>query len=617
MERYPEDIAISADDFNRGELEDAIKKTKRDDYSSLWHVLSDAASKAIDEERVPEGKVLWLLADACSMMLKPNSINEPFEPLMAMADGRRSALPEDFSLDDIELFAGIVDEITDARLHARLSDILWLLKKPRDRAFALAAINSYCKIPLDHDSWLHDGRDCWERAIQLCKMLKKGAGDKLHEIEDMLVSALLGASVHDGMFVSQLAKMLDKYGLGNDKNTGIADKLETLANECKTGDRSWHQCREYFELASQCFSKSDSPEKAAEMMVQVAECWVEEASTRPASASVRNMLAVHNYENAVHALRSIPKKYRNDYDVDKRISDVRSKLSVSGEGTLEELITFSSEPINLTEIIKAAVEAVSGNDFLDAIFAFVNIYQGVNVEKLLEHSRESQKQFFFSRLFSATHFSRDGRVVAKSPSSGLTTDDTQETLWPEMVRYHLQEISIIVKGCIWPALETLQQEHRIKLEDFHSVVSQSPIIPVGREFLFAKGLFSGYENDFIASLHILIPQIEHLIRVHLKREGVKTSHLDSNGVETENGLTTLMANEKANEIFGENLAFELRVLLCDPFGPNLRNELAHGLIGPLEAQSFNSVYLWWLSLRIIFNAYWKAATSDKSESASE
>jgi Domain of unknown function (DUF4209) len=138
--------------------------------------------------------------------------------------------------------------------------------------------------------------------------------------------------------------------------------------------------------------------------------------------------------------------------------------------------------------------------------------------------------------------------------------------------------------------------------DFYSVVKQSPVVPEGRERLIAKALFSGYDNDFVTALHLLIPQIEHLVRFHLKQAGVKTSTLYPNSIETENGLTSLMENPEVNAIFGEDLAFELKALFCDPFGPNLRNELAHGLLGYEECQSVYAVYAWWLGLRIVFDA---------------
>src|SRR5262249_59954822 len=121
-------------------------------------------------------------------------------------------------------------------------------------------------------------------------------------------------------------------------------------------------------------------------------------------------------------------------------------------------------------------------------------------------------------------------------------------------------------------------EHRIRENDFVAIAAGSPIVPKDRAPLFGKGLFAGYDKDFVTAIHVLVPQIEHMVRVHLKAAGVKTTNLDKDGIENENGLSALMDPPETTQIFGEDLSFELKALFCDSFGPNLRNQVAHGLL---------------------------------------
>jgi len=109
-------------------------------------------------------------------------------------------------------------------------------------------------------------------------------------------------------------------------------------------------------------------------------------------------------------------------------------------------------------------------------------------------------------------------------------------------------------------------------------------------------------GHFVSALHLLVPQIEDMVRWHLKVRGVKTTTLDSKGIETENALGTLMESYETNQVFGEDMAFEFKALLCDPFGHNLRNELAHGLLDYEACESAYAVYAWWLGLRIMLFA---------------
>jgi hypothetical protein len=205
--------------------------------------------------------------------------------------------------------------------------------------------------------------------------------------------------------------------------------------------------------------------------------------------------------------------------------------------------------------------------------------------------------------------SQDGRVIAKRPGLSLSaesSDGDEVTIRAEMIQNYGILIGIVVQGDIWPALEILWLEHRLHEADFVGLASQSPIVPKDRVRLFGKALFSGYDGDFVTALHLLVPQLEHLVRHHLKQSGAKTTMLDVNGIENEIGLSSLMDLPEVERIFGVNLSFEIRGLFCDPFGPNLRNELAHGLLDDEACQSIYAVYAWWFGLRLIFNMFWNA-----------
>ncbi len=122
--------------------------------------------------------------------------------------------------------------------------------------------------------------------------------------------------------------------------------------------------------------------------------------------------------------------------------------------------------------------------------------------------------------------------------------------------------------------------------------------------LFGKALAQGFNGDFSTSIHLLVPQIEHMVRIRLKVAGVSTSHLDQNGIETENGLSTLMDLPQITTLFGEDLTYEIKALFCDQLGPNLRNNIAHGLLDDQQAYSVDAIYAWWLALKLVTNTLW-------------
>lgn len=606
-QRYPSDLVVTEQDFADCGWKDVLATVAREGYSSMWQAFSASARKAMEEGRQARGKVLWLLADACSMMLSPKSLNEPFKPILVM-DGRRSVIPDDLSDGDITYFVQVVETVDDPWLKARLADLVWLKLIPRNVSFALAAIDAYRLIPLDTETWVCGGRECWERAISLARMLKAGAGSRLGDMESVVTQAFSNASAGDGFFGVWLAGLLESHGLGRHQRMPTAQKLESLALEF-SGMGDLHRSREFFGAAAKWFAWAGDEAKAASMIVEVAEGWVKEAIARTSTDSPSHMVAASFYENAIQIYRTIPRSERAVHRVEERIAKLYVHLNESGEKSLDEMGIISTPGVDISQLVDNARNAVRGKTPLDALKAFVNTHHGANVKELRDSAMTRLRSTPLQALISATVMSRDGRVIAKRPGMslcGAPTEDDEIVIRSEMIRDYGILVSIVVQGDILPALEVLLLEHRLREADFVGLATHSPIVPKGREPLFGKALFAGYDRDFVAALHFLIPQIEHMVRVHLKQAGAKTTNLDKDGIENENGMSTLMDLPEAEKVFGEDLAFELRTLFCDAFGPNLRNELAHGLLDEDACHSPFAIYAWWLGLRLVFNAFWNS-----------
>ena len=276
---------------------------------------------------------------------------------------------------------------------------------------------------------------------------------------------------------------------------------------------------------------------------------------------------------------------------------------------------MSSVPpgVDISQIAEDARNSVKGKGIVEALKAFANLRSFTNTKELRESAIKSLHNYPLQTLFPVTTMSHDGRVIGKRPGMGhdaTPSDGDKAVIRSEMIHSHRLSVALCVQGRIWPALEMLLLEHRLREADFVVLARQAPIVPVGRELLFGKALFAGFDRNFITALHLLVPQIEHMVRFHLKQARVKTTNLDNKGIENENGLNSLMAVPETEKIFGEDLSFEIEALFCDPSGPNLRNELAHGLIDDDACQSIDAIYAWWLGLKLVFNTFWNASRSD-------
>lgn len=604
MQRYPTDLVVTQKDFAESGWREVLAGADREGYSSLWQVFSDAARQAITDGQSVQGKVLWLLADACSMRLVPGSFNDPFKPFMVM-EGKRSVIPDDFEETDIALFTEIYESVDEPWLAARLADLVWLKALPRNTTVALAAIDAYRRVPLDGETWTRNGRECWERAVELAKWLKGKATTQLEEIESSILAAFDLASLEHGYFAYWLAELMLVNRLCTDRRELIADKLATLAEVFRT-EGDIHRARAYFKLASEYFGRLSDIESAARMRVAEAETWVAEADAMLTMQQPLHVSAVGNFEKAIQVYRSVPKSERGVHRVEERMKELGGRLAHFGEKALGDMGTIRTPMQDLSELADHSRNAVKGKDAVSAIREFANLVAAPGLRVRREQAEQHFREFPLQGLFGRTLMSRDGRVIAKCPSVGFSSEPSAETevaLRARMIEDYKLWIQLVVKGEIMPALWTIILEHRLRVEDFISLADSSPIVPEGRHRLMGKALFAGYELSFDTALHLLVPQLEHMVRFHLKHAGAATTILDKQGIKNVVGMSTLMELPEADQVFGEDLAFELRSLFCDAFGPNLRNELAHGLLDDGESQSAYAVYAWWLSFRLVFNTY--------------
>lgn len=124
-----------------------------------------------------------------------------------------------------------------------------------------------------------------------------------------------------------------------------------------------------------------------------------------------------------------------------------------------------------------------------------------------------------------------------------------------------------------------------KLSQLHSGLSQeladhillSPLFLDERRPMIEAGLGAFLDGDHMEAVHLLVPQIEHAIRVLLELAGGSSLRPDHNGTLTYRLLHDMLRDPLLARVLRDDLAFYLRVLLVDNRGWNLRNRISHGL----------------------------------------
>lgn len=603
------DLELTTQDFAECGWKSVLANCEEDSYFAIAQAFSHASSKTDSEGRKRHGKALRLLEQACFMMMTPSDRNAPFKPVI-VSEGRRSVLPEDFIQFGLSHFENILGDIESPRLKARVADILWIVRTPPDRKFAIEAIDAYRLVPLTGETWPADALDCWSRATSLARSLGTGAGNRLAELETDVLQLIERASSEDLFFASKLADLLKTNSLGHDQALQVAEKLETLANELQqAGDHD--TARAYFKDASLWFKEANDEEKSIEMVIQQAETWVLEAEARLSSDNPSNLVATYFFNYAIQVYRTIPRKHREKHKVETRMEEIRRLHEEASRQSTEEMYHIEEPKIDLSEFLETVRKLVTNKSPNEALRAFVNFHR-TDTTKLLESARDGLAQSPYLAFASMTMMTHDGRVGARTYGMSLQGDPSrdEEIIEAEAIRLYYESNVEPLQKLILHGLNVLNLEHCIREQDLVRLARYSTAVPPEREILFGKGLYQGFNGDFATAIHLLAPQVEHAVRFQLKLRDVTTTALNGEGIETENGLSALIDIPQVREIFGDNTTFEIKALFCSPYGANLRNNVAHGLLNDSQCYSTHSVYAWWFALKLVINSLQMARVSE-------
>lgn len=581
-----------------------LKESKPRCSFRQFAVALDRMSQAgVDSDRC---KQLELLRDICRLSYYRNG--EPYGPFFLPAGvGRR---PLEMTQEQYNILSGVVGDISNNRLRARVADLLWLCGKQllgkSEFKYGKMAIEAFSDIEIDEARWICDGLDKdWRRGLVLSKSLGVAGLHGFKKMQSRLLSAFNVATETknpQNQLRWAIPKLLEDPKLvGVIEASVLARSLEMLVEDCK---------REGYEYgvgvhsldAAKWYRLARDDQAVARMMEENAETRIRTAESEAKQPNPNWLRVGHFYQMAIQMLQAIPKRYRVAQSIDKRFSVLKRLYDDACEKGRKNMHITESSPIDITPVVEWAKRMVQGKEVDEALESFISLY--VMKE---EDARHLALTFLNSNIVSVL-FSKSiiahGRVVAHAPSWLMDTGEIKnERLWLETVRRASYLLHVACHATLRPAYRVLRDEHKLTKEDFRRVVSAAPMVAEDHRGLFAEALFLGYEGRFTAAVYMLAPEIENAIRNQLKSDGCDTSVTDTQTkLQKETGLSTLIKNHETrlSGMFSPDFLFELKAVFSDHAGPNVRNEVAHGLKNDEDFNGDIDFYVWWFGLKLAF-----------------
>jgi len=556
-------------------------------YAKLFYQRAQEAGKAHDSRT--EAVYTFLGAVASPELKLETPSRDPFVPA-ADLQYSRTPLPEDFSADELRVIKQLIETVQDAELRSRLADILWV--RQGDASVASLAVDSYLSSALhlkDVVQWA-DGYDRLKRSFDIAVFMGKETKAYRKTIDYLQKQLSEFGAEEPTPWWAKLINLLLDAGEGNASR--FASICGTSAQRCETAGQ-WETARLYWQVKARCETAAGQDKNKELALKRASDTYIKQADVVQSEAQPITDHALELMRSAMESLAKVPGNEQAVIELKKQVDALELKRNDAPMKKPSRM-----DPAGITQWAR---DQVKSKDLRGALVALANLAETPKPAELEEQVDAKTGRMPFQYLISTVGMDQEGKAASHAPAA--FTGDTREIRTAkeaELYQEAARNRQIAVLALIDPARRQVLSEHVVRLDDWRAFTTDNPFIPVGREEIFARGMDAGMNGDFLVAVSLLTPQVENAVRIVLKKAGVVTSKIDMRNIEQERVLGALLDMDEAERVFGRDLMFDLRGLLVEKFGSNMRNELAHGLLDLDDFKGPDAEYLWWCALRLMF-----------------
>ncbi len=546
--------------------------------------LRDAALKTTNEQ---ETRILNVVSDA--LLMRYNDIEQKFTSLEYREKSIVAFCLEQASEEEIVIIEKVADIANSSWIRAKLFHIAWSVAyNPKDGQCAVEEYLCVFKVRFDPEEWTTCYRAI-QRAFHIAIKLGNNS-DAFQQTQKAINQALDTMNGSDPLFLSlHLIELVIK----NATNKEITKYLQMVSK-----------------LADRNLSASNLNTNLADETIAVYEKLLTHLNQRDKIVAIKKQYVSYYeaqakiYEEKGDYFRAIPMMQKAikllDYsDREKRLS-LRLHLEELQKKSLSNMHMFSHKFTLDESIYKNVVRLFEGLSVQETIVQLGRITPFFQVEDIKQKVREQQQNFAFISLFGGRIINEKGQTIQNLPPlNEVDFKNNSELLHKYMVRYVSEQCSIFGGIVLVYIFELLRNSENFSEETLDFLVRDNLIIPKGRADIFREGFYLGLTGKLYASLHILLPQTENLIRNLVKICGDVETNLKNDGTEEVRPLSALFKSDKLHECYSEDIIFSFQSIMDDPAGENLRNLCAHGILEPRRGNSGSTRYFISLLIKLL------------------
>ena len=568
-------MGLEVPDFARAVIEQFDHSLAPLAEVGLWEALARAA-KPPDYLPTPEHEK-GLISELSAFQFHPRPDGENsvwgtyFGPMFSSQQhGKTVHKPDVADLDHeiVEHWQRRSAESQHAVLRARYADLVWDLTRAitsgsPDVAFAINAIDAYVAV-IDGVLYEDSIRGIWSatRALNLAVGIARkdrieGVRDAMFRLYDRVaVPHLLGTwpFLFDNLYGNK------KVPLQENQKQKIIDSLESILRDCaKVGSGpSLFATRPAAERLGQHYQRIGQSQDAKRVHRVCGQAFELHAANSSPSMAMAWLQQVYEYyrshgmaEDANRAHLALEAKARN-------IGADMKKVSVEvpiPEGELESFLVKMTNGGLEVALGRIAAHFIPSTD---------------HARELLRITSEIAPLSSMIPVAQATTTRFNAQV-------GAPDDDSEGRLLMQVAE-NIEFSSPFLDM----SLERARSRYAPSPDDLVIALYRSPLFDGERRDLIREGVAAYMEGDYVKSVHVLVPQIEHALRMLLTLLGVPVTRPPrvGTGMMYEKNLNEILREEEVRKVLGENLWRYFLVFLADERGQNVRNYVCHGLLTP-------------------------------------
>jgi len=386
----------------------------------------------------------------------------------------------------------------------------------------------------------------------------------------------------ESKYINSIAGVDEIKKESTDKIKKIIERLEKEFEESQDKQKSNHFVRSHIRILL-----NYKTENEYDLNRKIAESHISEAEARE-----EPLVKSSFYNDAIKKYKTMQSTYTGKKeDIELRINELILKIK-----EINSKITYNQIQTKI-EITKEQIDAYLAHlkaqkkDLLIAFLDDVSLLPKYDQNKKM--SEDQKKQYPLQFMIPVTVYN------AEEPIMRITSE---VDIFDYRVRRNILLGLKIGEIMCKITFESLKKELGTDLlKIMETLINQEEIITIKPTLKTGFNYVFGEKTDFIAGLHILLPYIEEIIRLIIKKAGKIEVVLQQQDTKFFRGimLDGLLKNKDVEELIGLDFQKSLKVMLVDNDQANLRNELLHGRLSSDKISEAQTLFIAYCLLKLI------------------